>query len=304
VPHGIDDGRLFLAYAGNDDSRRAAVRRTRYPPPVRAPRPVAGLPALDPAELAKAWLLELIAAAPLEQAAHVRVAELTREAPAICAAMLAALADDDALVALEMSASRAAALAGASDAIGVLAATEALRAATTRALRAAIQDEATAHDVTDRLAHLTTRVAQASLVTLDDAGVPADPIAVDPIKEAVEGGEPFVLLAVEIVDRERWQTADPEAIQAATTAIERNLRPGDRLIAEQPGRYMLIAPSTDVDQARELATILAEAAEQAGPAAVAFGIAACPHDGIDAEALTAHADEALLSALAAGRPVA
>ncbi len=280
------------------------VRRARYPPPVRAPRPVAGLPVLDPAELAKAWLLELIAAAPLEQAAHIRVPELTREAPAICAAMLAALANDDALVALEMEAARTGALAGAGDAIGVLAATEALRAATTRALRAAIQDEATAHDTTDRLAHLTTRVAQASLAAFSDAGGPADPIAADPITEAVENGQPFVLLTAEVVDRERWQTANPEAIAAATKAIDDNLRPGDRLSTDQPGRYWLIAPDTDLRQARALATTLAEAAERAGPAALAFGLAACPHDGIDAEALVAHADEALLSARAAGLPVA
>jgi len=274
------------------------VRRGRYPPPVRAPRPVAGLPVLDPAELAKGWLLELIAAAPLEHAARVPTAEFAREAPPLCAALLAALADDGALAALEAPAARAGALAGAEDAREVVAAAESLRAAATRALRAAIQDDATALDATDRLAHLTTRIAQASFATLNDAGVPPDPIA-----EAVERGQPFVLLLGEVVDTERWQEADPAAIDAAVAAVTENVRPGDHLIPDEPGRWWLIAPDTDATTARELAAALAEAAEQAGPAAVAFGLAACPHDGVDAEALKAHADEALFGARAAGLPV-
>jgi hypothetical protein len=300
-------------------------------PPVRAPRPVAGLPAIDPTELAKAWLLELIAAEPLEQAAAVRVAEFAREAPVLCAALLAAVADDSALAALAappatagvpepqatpaVLAARAGALGGADDAAGVLAVVEALRATAGRALRA-VTDDATALDANDRLAYVTTRIAQAALATLSHAVAPPEPYeardqrATDwphaiarALDRYAQDGETFVLLAGEVVDRERWEAADPEAIERAAAAVTAHLRPGDRLIAEYPGRWWLIAPDTDAATARQLATGLADAAEQAGRAGVAFGLAACPHDGVDAEALVAHADEALFRARAAGLPV-
>lgn len=116
--------------------------------PVPAARPVADAPleALADAEaLAKGWLLTLIAAAPLQQAAGVPAAELARDAPGLCAAMAAALASDEALGRLrpggdlEPLAARAGRLAGAVDPAGTAGATAALRsvlwAAVTDALR-------------------------------------------------------------------------------------------------------------------------------------------------------------------------
>jgi GGDEF domain-containing protein len=59
---------------------------------------------------------------------------------------------------------------------------------------------------------------------------------------------------------------------------------------------------------RALAERLADAVAAAGtvrgvPLAVSIGIAAAPADGTDADALAAHADEALFAARAAGVPV-
>jgi hypothetical protein len=60
----------------------------------RRPRPVADAPALDSAELAKAWLVELVAVAPLEQATRLPGPRFAEDAPRLCAAVVAALAGD------------------------------------------------------------------------------------------------------------------------------------------------------------------------------------------------------------------
>src|SRR3954447_24680700 len=91
--------------------------------PITAPpraRPVADAPVgalVDGAdEVAKAWLLELLAAAPLSAAGGVRVDALASEGPEFCAAVARALGDDEALLALESSgAARVGALAGVRD---------------------------------------------------------------------------------------------------------------------------------------------------------------------------------------------
>src|SRR3954465_10630759 len=65
-----------------------------------APRPVGGVPppALADGDVAaKAWLLELVAAAPLAGAAALPVAELAARAPALCAALLEAVGSHAAL---------------------------------------------------------------------------------------------------------------------------------------------------------------------------------------------------------------
>ncbi|MCZ4492290.1 MAG: hypothetical protein JWP53_1221, partial [Conexibacter sp.] len=60
----------------------------------RKPRPVADAPAVDAVAVAKAWLLALVADAPLQQAGAVPAAELARGGPALCGALLAALGSD------------------------------------------------------------------------------------------------------------------------------------------------------------------------------------------------------------------
>jgi GGDEF domain-containing protein len=138
----------------------------------RRPRPVADAPAVDAAGVAKAWLLALVADAPLAQAGSVPAAELARGGPALCSGVLAALGSDVELERLlagdggraPLGAS-AARLTGARTPSALAAGVEALRSATWRALRAELRDPVPelVADLADRLAYVCARVAQTSL---------------------------------------------------------------------------------------------------------------------------------------------
>jgi GGDEF domain-containing protein len=151
--------------------------------PARAARPVADAPLealADSDALAKGWLLTLIAAAPLQQAASVPAGELARDAPPLCAAMCAALASNDALDRLRGEgdlvplAARAGRVAGAVDPAGTAGALAALRTV----LWDAVADGLRAPDpelvaaLAGRLALVCDVVAAAAL-----AGLPAPPPA-------------------------------------------------------------------------------------------------------------------------------
>ena len=126
--------------------------------------------------------------------------------------------------------------------------------------------------------------------------------------------KPFAVMVIELVDIERLRHAElPGALVRLTgvveTALASELRPADSLMRESPGRYWLLAPETDPDDARTLATRLDAAvagadSHRGAPLQVAIGIATCPADGLVAGALAAHADVALYAARAAGRPLA
>ncbi|QEC47671.1 hypothetical protein FSW04_08855 [Baekduia soli] len=155
----------------------------------RRPRPVADAPTADPVAIAKAWLLALVAEAPLAQAGAVPAAELARGGPELCAAVLAALSSDRELERLVGGDGRpapgaaAARLTGARTPAALAAGVEALRAVTWRALRAALGDappELMA-DLGDRLAHVCARVTAASLAA------PAVPGRAGPLATALAG---------------------------------------------------------------------------------------------------------------------
>src|SRR4051794_4897777 len=88
-----------------------------------ADAPVAALVA-DAEDVAKAWLLELVAAGPLAGAAALPLDAFSREAPTLCAAVARALGDDVELARLQARGDLAAVaagvgtLAGASDPAG------------------------------------------------------------------------------------------------------------------------------------------------------------------------------------------
>jgi GGDEF domain-containing protein len=131
---------------------------------------VAGLPVVDGRSVAKAWLIELVAAAPLEEAQRVPTEELAREGPGLATAILAALADDGALMRLAPGgdlaslSARAGALAGAADGPGVVRAMEALRRSAQGALLAAARlDPTTTAELADRLAHVCALVAETAI---------------------------------------------------------------------------------------------------------------------------------------------
>lgn len=119
--------------------------------------------------MAKAWLIELIAGAPLEAAVELPTSELAREGPGLAAAVLAALADDTALMRLAPGgnlawlSARTAGFTGATGAAGAVRATEALRRATQAAiLTEARLDAVTTAELADRLAHVCALVAEAA----------------------------------------------------------------------------------------------------------------------------------------------
>jgi GGDEF domain-containing protein len=144
--------------------------------PTRA-RPVADAPVgalVDAAdEVAKAWLLELVAAAPLSAAGGVRMAELAAEGPELCAAVARALGDDEELERLRGDgdmvalAARAGALAGAADAAAASAAVEALRRAIWDAALGELSrpPAALVADLADRLGAVCAAVVAAVLAS-------------------------------------------------------------------------------------------------------------------------------------------
>jgi GGDEF domain-containing protein len=153
----------------------------------RRPRPVADAPGVDATAVAKAWLLALVADAPLAQAGAVPAGELARGGPALCSGVLVALGSDAELERLVGGAdgraplgAAAARLTGARTAAGLAAGVEALRAATWRALRAELRDPVPelVADLADRLAYVCARVTEASLSTpLADAPGRSGPLA-------------------------------------------------------------------------------------------------------------------------------
>jgi GGDEF domain-containing protein len=150
----------------------------------RVPRAVADAPVgrlADGSVVAKAWLVALVDAAPLRDAAAVPVALLAADGSALCAAVLEALGSEAALDRLRAGGDRAgiaagvAQLAGAQGAAAAVAAVEALRSAVWETLGA---DDA---QLAVRLAHVCATVLEAAL-----AGTPATtapPVVADPVVE-------------------------------------------------------------------------------------------------------------------------
>jgi GGDEF domain-containing protein len=120
------------------------------PPRRRRARPVADAPIdsllLRADELTKGWLLALVEQEPLGEAPAILAAELTRDGPRLCDALVRALADEADLRrlqpggALELLASRAGELAGAADPAAASRAVDALGAVIWSGLRGALAD--------------------------------------------------------------------------------------------------------------------------------------------------------------------
>jgi len=313
----------------------------------RRPRPVADAPIAPFARgtgLAKAWLLELLDALPLERAGRLPAAQLAQEAPALCAALCRALTDDAALDAFApggadaVLASRVLALAGGGDAGGTALAAEALRRVTWAALRDELHrpEPRLVADLADRVAHVCGIVAHAALVAGSAAvaasvAVPDGVVSLQDTRAArtepgtwegalrrrlerhARDGEPFALLLAELDGFDVLLAAhEAQELAAAVHAVERSLsdllEPGDVLSREDAGRYWVTLGNADATIARDLATriateITANVALSGAGLTLSAGVAACPQDGADLQALTARAEEGLFLARAAGIPV-
>lgn len=305
----------------------------------RRPRPVADVP---PAALAdgqvpaKGWLLALVAARPLADAAALPTATIARDAPGLCAAVLRAVGSDADLERLEHGdlaalAARAGALAAAQHPPAVSAAVAALRGALWDALTAAEPPADAAHAValSQRLALVCDVVAAAALGA--DRAPHDEPAAFRPrvvpapgaapggartVQEVIagRGGLPFALLAVEVDEAERLLGADADggfasALMRVEESVRNELRPADALVRETAGRWWLLASELGEGGGRALAERVADAVAGAGmnggsPLAVSIGVAAAPADGTGAEALMVRAERGLFASRAAGVPLA
>src|SRR4051794_14967410 len=135
-----------------------------------ADAPVAALVA-DAEDVAKAWLVELVAGGPLAGAASLPLDAFAREAPVLCAAVARALGDDVELARLQPRgdlaalAGRAGALAGAGDAATTVAAVDALRRAVWDAALGELgrPSGALVADLADRLAAVCSLLVAAAL---------------------------------------------------------------------------------------------------------------------------------------------
>jgi GGDEF domain-containing protein len=296
-------------------------------PGSRWPRPVAGMPPAalaDGSAVAKAWLLELVAAAPLRDAGAIAVADVATRGPALCAAVLAAVGADDALDRLRPAgdlhgaAAAAASLAGAVDPAGAAAAAAALRRVVWHALLAALPhpDASGVAALAERVAHVADVVAAAALAPpLEDALRDAEEPALHAVERLAErhrrDGAPFAVVAVELDDADRLRVAgaaDVAALEAAERAVRTSVRPGDAVIRAPGGRLWVLADGLGADAARALAEEVAAAVAAAGaphgaPLRLSAGVAACPADGTGARALLDRADERLFAARAAGSPM-
>lgn len=271
------------------DSDASTLRRPRAVPDA----PVA--PYAQGTGLAKAWMLELVAALPLADAGRLPAAVLAQEAPALCAAVCGALVSDERLDRLGPGgadahlAARAGAMAGATDPAAVTAAVDALRRVTWTALLGELHgpDHRLVADLAERLAHvtavLTTSALGANTAAVADGGA-REPlpgvVSLSDVRGAREepapwraalqrrlerharDDRPFALLLVELDDLHILLSAyEADELATAIHGLERAigtaLRPGDVLVREDPGRYWITLGETDHEAARELATRIA-----------------------------------------------
>lgn len=235
----------------------------------RRPRPVAEAPIGPYARgtgLSKGWLLELITGSSLDAIGRMPSERLAAEGPALCAAICAALPDDGALTRLEPGGAdhelttRVSWMTGAEDPAALVAAVDALRRVTWRALREELRSPAPelVEALADRLAYVCAVVAAGALradpraaaapdaprrgperseppellfpddlVTLRDRRAA---MSVAPLRAWVErrltahrqDGRPFALLLVEVDDLERLHAAhEADELAAAIEGLER-----------------------------------------------------------------------------------
>jgi GGDEF domain-containing protein len=140
-------------------------------PSRRWSRPVADAPVADAVALTRSWLVALVTRAPLERAASVPAAELAHGGPPLCSALLAALRSDAALEPLSRLAAGVVDMTGAQDQRSAIAAVEALRSVTWRALSAALPADplpGLITDLGDRLSDLCALILEEALEAVED----------------------------------------------------------------------------------------------------------------------------------------
>jgi GGDEF domain-containing protein len=199
------------------------------PPRRRRARPVADAPIdalLDRAEdLTKGWLLALLERAPLDDAPRILAADLTREGPRVCAAILRALADETDHRRLEPGgalaplAARVGELAGATGAASTSLAVDALHGVVWAALRAELPDPdpELISELAERLSQVIELIRVAALTYGEAPGSgPGAGAAPSPALTAVEARVEPAAEASPPPESAAVQTSPPEPTAAET----------------------------------------------------------------------------------------
>jgi GGDEF domain-containing protein len=288
-------------------------------------------------DVAKRWLIELMAAVPLDAAAQVPTAELAADAPGVCSTVIQALASDGGLEPALAAAPDVARLAGARDPAAAVAAAETLRNAIAMTMREEVprDDDALLAALADRLAHVCALLAGRAAAVLAGAEVPASaaapaerdtevaasisrpesggeefaPLWMPALERLIASGRRFALLIMELDGAERLKLAEPKEVLADVLervglAVRGCVRAED-ILAHETGRLWAIAPGAGRGGATALAQRIADAVEQAAelrgaPLTASLGVALFPDDAREPAALAGEAEESLLAARAAG----
>jgi GGDEF domain-containing protein len=319
----IDD---ILAGADRDGWYKAAMHPAT--PRRRRARPVADAPVdalLERAEeLAKGWLLELLEQRPLAGAPSILAAGLVSDGPAVCAALVRALADDRELERisrggeLEELVARTAELAGARTPEQAAAAIDALRAVAWSALLGELPDREGDQiaDLAERLALVSEVIRAAVLRGQAGPGAPAarpsdwpDALEHAVARSRAEGAALAVLL-VELEEAERILAVEPAEQAAAifarfAAAVRAASRVGDLVVSEGASRAWVIAPGADRGTSAVLGSELAGAVAGAepwrgAPLRASVGAAVLGEQADDAAGLIEAAEEARFAAAARG----
>jgi GGDEF domain-containing protein len=220
------------------------------PPRRRRARPVADAPvdalALRVEDVAKGWLLGLLEDAPLEAAPAILAADLARDGPRLCAAVVQALASDDDLQrlepggALEVLAAKAGSFAAGSDVESICRAVDALGGV----IWAAVRDELVrphadqVADVAERLWLVMELVRRAAL-RCAAGDIIAAAGAVSPVVAPGPDPEPSRSFSASRVSDPRSETGSaslswppPEGPGPGTSAVSRG-RSADAPLREQ-----------------------------------------------------------------------
>jgi GGDEF domain-containing protein len=266
------------------------------------PRPVADVPPPELADgtaAARAWLLALVAATPLEAMGSLPAGRVASEGPGLCAAALAALGSDDALARLEPGGDLAATASGAGRLAGAAGpATTAAALATLReALWSVLEPGLPATDgrhvaaLATRLARVCDVVTAAALAASPNTPraaplVPPSDVSWVPdhdlsvvrggstegamaavvrrVERLLAEGEGFSVLAIEVDDAGRLLAADrggaaARALSAAEHALLETAQGAGAGVTADGHRRWVVAAQSDAAGARDLGERLAAA---------------------------------------------
>jgi GGDEF domain-containing protein len=287
-------------------------------------------------DLTKGWLLALIEQAPLDGLPAILAAEIARDGPRLCEALILALADDadlrrlEAGGAVEPLAARAGELAGASGPEATARAVDALGAVVWSALRDEVSDPVPDQvaELAERLELVISLVRAAALRRTAAGGAGAggsggrfaaeEPggealwagALADEIARAERIGAPLSLLLVELDDADRMLAVEGASEAESmfgrfARAVRSAVRRQDILASETETRAWIIARDTARVGADALALRVAAAVRESpswrgAPLGVSVGVAVLGEDGRDSPDLIEAAEEAGFAAQAGG----